>query len=64
MLLLISEMQDRFQGTVIFTKVDLRGAYNLVQIKEGKEWKTAFRTCYSLYKYCVMPIGLTNAPAL
>src|SRR6266576_611004 len=61
---LIHEMQDRFQGAVIFTKIDLCRTYNLVRIKEKEEWKTAFRTRYRYYKYTVMPIGLTNVPAL
>ena len=32
-------------------------------IKEGKEWKTAFHTCYRLFEYLVMPFGLHGAPA-
>jgi hypothetical protein len=60
---LINELHDRFQGAKIFTKMDLRGAYNLIRIKAGEEWKTAFCTCYGLFKYQVMPFGLTNAPA-
>ena len=30
---------------------------------EGEEWKTAFRTCYGLFKSLLLPFGLTNAPA-
>jgi hypothetical protein len=43
-LLLISEMLDRMHGARIFTKLDLRNACHLIQIKEGDEYKTAFRT--------------------
>ena len=34
-----------------------------MRIKEGDEWKTAFRTRYGHFKYQVMPFGLSNAPA-
>lgn len=60
---LITELKDRLQGKQIFTALDLKGAYNLIRIKEGDEWKTAFRARSGLYEYVVMPFGLTNAPA-
>jgi hypothetical protein len=60
---LISNLLDRVGSAKIYTKIDLRGAYNLVSIKEGDEWKIAFQTRYGLFEYLVMPFGLTNAPS-
>ncbi len=61
---LISGLLDRLCTGKIFTKLDLRGAYNLLRIRPGDEWKTAFRTSYGHFEYTVMPFGLTNAPAV
>src|SRR5260221_2224717 len=48
----------------IYSKIDLKHAYHLVQIVEGDEPKTTFRTRYGSYKWRVMPFSLTNAPAV
>ncbi|KAJ3464714.1 hypothetical protein MRS44_009500 [Fusarium solani] len=60
---LVTELRDRLHNKKWFTALDLKGAYNLIRIKEGDEWKTAFRTKFGLFEYAVMPFGLTNAPA-
>lgn len=59
----IAELLDRLKSARVFTKIDLWGAYNLLRIKGGEEWKTAFCTHYGHFEYLVMLFGLTNAPA-
>jgi hypothetical protein len=59
----MSVMLDRVREASIFTKLDLRGAYNLFQIKERYEYKMAFRTHYGQFELRVIPFGLQNAPA-
>ena len=61
---LMDELRDRTRGAKIFTEIDLKSGYSNIRIKEGDEWKTAFRMRYRHYEYLVMPEGLTNAPAL
>ena len=41
---LISELLDCLNGSKVFSKIDLKNAYYRIRIREGDEWKTAFRT--------------------
>ena len=59
----ISDLLDSPQKAQLFTKINLQHAYHLVRIHEGDEWKTAFRTRYGFFEWCVMPFGLSNALA-
>ena len=52
---LMTELRDPVAGATIFTKLDLKDGYHLLRIKEGDQWKTAFRTRYGHYEYKVMP---------
>jgi hypothetical protein len=60
---LISELITKLRGAKYFTKLDVRWGFNNVRMKEGDEWKAAFRTNRGLFEPLVMFFGLTNSPA-
>ena len=60
---LISDILDNIGTKKLFTKMDLRGGYNNVRIKEGDEWKAAFTTPEGSFEPTVMFFRLTNSPA-
>jgi hypothetical protein len=48
----------------IYSKLNVRAAYNLLRIKEGDEDTLAFQTRYGLYEPTVMQFETPNAPAV
>jgi hypothetical protein len=58
---LISRLLDQFSHAKMYSKIALCGAYNLVCIWKGDEWRTIFCTRYDHFMYVVMPFGFMNA---
>ena len=49
-------------GAKYFTKFDVQWGFNNVCIKDGDQWKAAFKTNLGLYEPMVMFFGLCNSP--
>ncbi len=64
LLALILGLLDHLNHSKVYTKIDLHGAYNLVCIRKGDEWKMVFRTYYGHFEYVMMPFGLINVPTV
>jgi hypothetical protein len=60
---LIQELCDQVKGAKYFSKFDIQWGFNNVRIKDGDEWKAAFRMNMGLFEPTVMFFGLTNSPA-
>ena len=57
---LIKQLLNRLIETAIFTKLNIRSAYNALRIRINDKWKTAFRCKYEHFEYHVMFFKLMN----
>jgi hypothetical protein len=60
---LIDETLACLAKAKIFTKLDICQAFYCIYILPESEKLTAFRICYNLFQYKVLPFGLTNSLA-
>ena len=51
---LISDLLDKLKDAQYFSKLDVRAGYNNVRIKEGDQWKAAFKMSRGLFEPTVM----------
>lgn len=61
-MVMVREILESIYNSDIFTKLDIRWAFNNIRIKHGDEWKAAFVCPLGLFEPTVAFFGLANMP--
>ena len=59
---LIPDLIQQIEDAWVFTKFNIQWGYNNIRIKEGDQWKAAFKTCFRTFQPEVMYFGMSNSP--
>ena len=59
----LTVLLNKLKGAHWFTKMDIQWGYHNIRIKEGDQWKAAFKTNKGLFEPMVMFFRLCNSPA-
>jgi hypothetical protein len=57
----MDDLMDCLIGANYFSEVDFKSGYRQINMREGIEWKTTFKTNEGLYAWIFMSFGLTNS---
>ena len=60
----IDDLMDNLSGARYFSSLDLTSGYHQLVLPESDRPKTAFNTHFGKFEYKVLPMGLSNAPAV
>jgi len=59
----MEQLLEAARGATVFSKFNLRSAYNMFPIRKEDRWKMGFVTPWGLKQFTVMHYGFVNAPA-
>jgi hypothetical protein len=60
----MDDLIHQYAGCSLYSKIDLKGAFNLLRMDASSEDFTAFQTKFGTFKYRVVPFGLRNGPTV